>query len=124
MQLLSRLYAREVKPTTRMALCAAGLVYALFAAGCFRLAVEHGYERGISIGEGSFVLVGAAAFFVAASRSKWQAAAVAVGTLPLVGWFVATPWNSGAPFLVASLIAPCIAVGILTRNSLIRTRRT
>lgn len=113
-----------MKPTTRMVLCAAGLVYALFAAGCFRLAIEHGYERGISIGEGSFVLVGAAAFFVAASRSNWQAAAaVAVGTLPLVGWFIATPWNSGAPFLVASLIAPGIAVCILTRNRLIRTRR-
>lgn len=112
-----------MKPVTRMALCAAGLAYALFAAGCFRLAVEHGYERGISIGEGSFVLLGAAAFFVAASRSKWQAAAVAVGTLPLVGWFVATPWNSGPPFLIASLIAPCIAAGILTRNNLIRTKR-
>ena len=55
----------------------------LFAAGCFRLAVEHGYERGVSIGEGSFVLLGAAAFFGAASRSRWQAAAVALGTLPL-----------------------------------------
>src|SRR5207248_3386465 len=65
---------------TRIPLAMAGLVYALFAAGCFRLAVEHGYERGVSIGEGSFVLLGAAAFFVAASRSKWQAAAVAVGT--------------------------------------------
>ena len=112
-----------MKPVTRMALCAAGLVYALFAAGCFRLAIEHGYERGISISEGSFVLLGAAAFFVAASRSKWQAVAVAVGTLPLVGWFLATPWNSGPPFLIASLFAPCIAVGILTRNNLIRTRR-
>src|SRR5438552_10734672 len=109
----------------RIPLAAAGLVYALFAAGCFRLAVEHGYERGVSIGEGSFVLLGAAAFFVAASRSRLQAAAVvALGTLPLVGWFVATPWNSGPPFLVASLIAPCIAAGVLIRNSVMRTRRT
>ena len=112
-----------MKPKTRLPLAVAGLVYALFAAGCFRLAVEHRYERGVSIGEGSFVLLGAAAFFVAASRSRWQAATVALGTLPLVGWFVATPWNSGPPFLVASLIAPCVAAGFLARNSVMRTGR-
>ena len=112
-----------MKRRTRIPLTAAGLVYALFAAGCFRLAVEHGYERGVSIGEGSFVLLGAASFFVAASRSKWQAAAVALGTLPLVGWFVATPWNSGPPFLVASLVAPCVAAGALIRNAVVRARR-
>jgi hypothetical protein len=109
-----------VKPTTRIPLAAAGLIYALFAAGCFRLAVEHGYERGVSIGEGSFVLIGAVALFVAAFRSKWRASAVALGTLPLVGWFLATPWNSGPPFLVASLIAPCIAAGVLMRNRVTR----
>ena len=102
---------------TRIPLAAAGSVYALFTAGCFRLAVEHGYERAVSIGEGSFTLLGAAGLFVAASRSRWQAAAVALGTLPLVGWFVATPWNSGPPFLVASLIAPCVASVALARDS-------
>jgi len=107
----------------RIPLVAAGFVYALFAAGCFRLAVEHGYERAVSLGEGSFVLLGAAGFFVAALRSRWQAAAVALATLPLVGWFVATPWNSGPPFLVASLIAPCIACAALARNSFLRTKR-
>src|SRR5436853_7752465 len=112
-----------MKPKTRLPLAVAGLVYALFAAGCFRLAVKHGYERGVSIGEGSFVLLGAAAFFVAASRSRWQAATVALGTLPLVGWFVATPWNSGPPFLVASLIAPCIASVALARDGFVRTKR-
>jgi hypothetical protein len=112
-----------MKPTTRIPLAMAGLVYALFAAGCFRLAVEHSFERGVSIGEGSFVLLGAAAFFVAASRSKWQASAVTLGTVPLVGWFLATPWNSGPPFLVASLIPPCLASGVLIRNSVMRTRR-
>jgi hypothetical protein len=112
-----------VTPTTRVALAAVGLAYALFAAGCFRLAAEHGYERGVSIGEGSFVLLGAAAFFFSASRSKWQASAVALGTLPLVGWFLATPWNSGPPFLIASLIAPCFATGVLVRNSVMRKRR-
>jgi hypothetical protein len=34
-----------------------------------------------------------------------------LGTVPLVGWFVATPWNSGPPFLVASLVAPLVAIG-------------
>ena len=99
----------------RIVLVAAGLAYAFFAAGCFRLAAEHGYERGVSVGEGSFVLLGAVAFFVAAFR-PWQAASVALGTLPLVVWFAATPWNSGPPFLVASLIAPCIAAAVLTRT--------
>jgi hypothetical protein len=112
-----------VKPKTRSLLAAAGVIYALFAVGCFRLAVAHGYERGVSIGEGAFVLLGAAAFFVAASRSRRQAAAVAVGTLPLVGWFVATPWNSGPPFLVASLIAPCVAAGVLIRHRVMGTSR-
>jgi len=111
-----------VKRRTRISLAAASLIYALFAAGCFRLAIQHGWERGVSIGEGSFVLLGAAAFLVA-SQSRWQASAVALGTLPLVGWFVATPWNSGRPFLVASLIAPCIAASVLIRNSVMRTRR-
>jgi hypothetical protein len=52
-----------VKRKARIPLAAAGLVYALFAAGCFRLAVEHGYERAVSVGEGSFVLLGAAGLF-------------------------------------------------------------
>jgi hypothetical protein len=112
-----------VKRKTRIPLAVAGVVYALFAAGCFRLAVEHGYERAVSVGEGSFVLLGAAGLFVAASRSRWRAAVVALATLPLVGWFVATPWNSGPPFLVASLIAPCIACVVLARNSFVRTKR-
>ena len=112
-----------MKPKARIPLAVAGLVYALFAAGCFRLAVEHGYERGVSIGEGSFVLLGAAGLFVAASRARRPAAAVILGTLPLVGWFLATPWNSGPPFLFASLIAPCIAAGALIRSSVTRTRR-
>lgn len=108
----------------RIPLVAAGFVYALFAGGCFRLAVEHGYERGVSIGEGSFVLLGAAAFFVAAFRARWQAAAVALGTVPLVGWFLATPWNSGPPFLIVSLIAPCLALGVLAHNGVKRMRRS
>jgi hypothetical protein len=112
-----------VKLTTRIALAVAGLVYALFAAGCFRLAVEDGYERGVSIGEGAFVLLGAAALFFSAARSKREASAVVLGTLPLVGWFLATPWNSGPPFLFASLIAPCVATGVLIRSSVMRAGR-
>lgn len=111
------------RPATRILLAAAGLVYALFAAGCFRLAVVHSYERRVSLGEGAFVLIGAAAFFLSASRSEWQASVLALGTLPLVGWFLATPWNSGPPFLIASLIAPSIAAGVLIRNSVMRKSR-
>ena len=108
---------------TRIPLAAAGFVYALFAVGCFRLAIQHGYERGVSLGEGFFVLLGAAGLFIAASVPRWRPAAVVFGTLPLVGWFVATPWNSGPPFLVASLVAPCIAAGVLIRNSVVRATR-
>jgi hypothetical protein len=99
---------------------AAGVVYALFAVGCFRLAVLHDYERAVSIGEGMFTLLGAAGFFAAALRPRSRAALVALGTLPLVGWFVATPWNSGPPFLVASLVAPVIAGTALLRGARVR----
>jgi hypothetical protein len=84
-------------------------VYALFAVSCFRLAVVYDDEVAVSIGEGLFTLVGAAALFAAALRPKWQALIVVVGTLPLVAWFAATPWNSGPPFLIASAVAPVIA---------------
>jgi hypothetical protein len=47
-----------------------------------------------------------------------------VGTLPLVGWFLATSWNSGPPFLIASLFAPCIALAALMCDGLVRMRRT
>ena len=112
-----------MKHIPRLSLALAGLVYALFAAGCFRLAVEHGYERGISIGEGSFVLLGAVALISAAAQSEGRAVAVALGTLPLVGWFLATPWNSGPPFLAAALVAPCVAASVLARNRALRASR-
>jgi hypothetical protein len=49
---------------------------------------------------------------------------VAIGTLPLVGWFLATPWNSGPPFLIASVFAPCIALAALMSDGFTRIRRT
>jgi hypothetical protein len=98
---------------SNVVLVAGGIIYALFAVSCFRLAVIHGYERGISVGEGMFTLVGAAALFVALMRPRLRAAIVVLGTVPLVGWFAATPWNSGPPFLVASLVAPTIAAAAL-----------
>lgn len=112
-----------MRRTTRIPLVAAGVVYAVFAAACFRLAIEHGYERAVSVGEGLFVLLGAAGLLVSAAGSRSPAATVALATLPLVGWFAATPWNSGPPFLIVSLIAPCIACAALARNRLIRERR-
>lgn len=90
-------------------LVAAGVGYSLFAVSCFRLAVVYDDEVAVSIGEGVFTLVGAAAFFAAALQPRWQAPIVGLGTLPLVAWFAATPWNSGPPFLIASTIAPVIA---------------
>jgi hypothetical protein len=101
-----------VRPATTALLLAAGAVYALFAASCFRLAIEHPWERGVSVGEGLFVLLGAVALFSAA-RPRHRAAIVLVGTLPLVGWFLATPWNSGPPFLIASLVVPVVAATVL-----------
>jgi hypothetical protein len=104
-----------VRRQATVPLVAAGVVYALFAAGCFRLASIHDYEMGVSVGEGLFTLVGAVAFFVAVRWQRRWAWIVLVGTLPLVGWFAATPWNSGPPFLVASMIAPVMAVAVVLR---------
>jgi hypothetical protein len=94
-----------------------GLIYTLFAAGCFHLAAIHDYEARVSVGEGLFTLLGAIALFTAAARQRWRAGTVVVGTLPLVGWFLATPWNSGPPFLAASLVVPLIAAAALARQS-------
>ena|SRR5581483_6668803 len=94
-------------------LACGGAAYVLFAAGCFHLAAIHDYEAGVSLGEGLFTLLGAVALFSAVARSTGRAPIVLVGTLPLVGWFLATPWNSGPPFLVASLVAPLAAAAAL-----------
>ena len=107
----------------RLVCVVGGLIYALFALSCFRLAVIHDYEARVSVGEGTFTLVGAAALFAAVARPRWQAAIVFLGTVPLVGWFAATPWNSGPPFLVASLVAPAIAAAAFLRQMQMRIRR-
>lgn len=99
-----------------------GFVYALFALACFRLAAIHDYEAGISVGEGMFTLVGATALFVAVARRRGRPIIVLLGTLPLVGWFAATPWNSGPPFLVASLVTPAIAAAAFLRQKQLRLR--
>ena len=101
-------------------LVAAGVAYALFAVSCFRLAVVYDDEVAVSIGEGLFTLLGAAAFVAAALLTRWRAWIVALGTLPLVFWFAATPWNSGPPFLIASAVAPAIAAAALVRAALTR----
>jgi hypothetical protein len=50
---------------------------------------------------------------------RWQALIVVVGTVPLVGWLATTSWNSGPPFLVASLVAPVLAItAFLWRRSI------
>ena len=95
----------------RLAPAAAGLVYLLFAGACFHL-IGRDDAPGLALGEGLFTLLGAlglAAAVVANSR-RWVIALAT--TLPLVGWFIATPYNSGPPFLIASLIVPAVAVTV------------
>jgi hypothetical protein len=104
-----------VSRTATPVLVSAGLAYALFAAGCFRVALLNGDETAVSVGEGLFTLLGATALLVAVPRPRGRALVVLLGTLPLVGWFAATPWNSGPPFLVASLAVPLAAATILLR---------
>jgi hypothetical protein len=103
-------------------LVAVGAFYAFFAASCFRLALVNGNEVTISLGEGLFTLLGAAALLAAAARGRDRALIVLVGTAPLVGWFIATPWNSGPPFLVISLLAPIVALLCLSAIYLRRDR--
>ena len=111
-----------MKGRATVLLVCGGVIYALFAGACFHLAVIHDYEAGVSVGEGMFTLLGATALFAAVARPGARPLIVVVGTAPLVGWFIATPWNSGPPFLVASLVAPAIAVAALLRQRQLRTR--
>jgi hypothetical protein len=111
-----------VRRQATVLLTCGGVIYALFAAGCFHLAVVHDYEAGASVGEGMFTLLGASALFMALSRPRARALIVVVGTVPLVGWFIATPWNSGPPFLLASLVAPVIAAAAFLHQRRIRGR--
>src|SRR4051812_49502723 len=89
----------------------AAVVYLLFAGACFHL-IGRDDAPGLALGEGLFTLLGGLALLAAtlASGRRWTIALV--GTLPLVGWFVATPYNSGPPFLIASLIVPATAVTV------------
>ena len=94
-----------------LAPAAAGLIYLVFAGACFHL-IGRDDAPGLALGEGLFTLLGAvglAAAVVVRSR-RWMIALAA--TLPLVGWFIATPYNSGPPFLIASLIVPAVAVTV------------
>lgn len=93
----------------RIVIGAGAVVYLLFVVACLRLVLVSPGDRGLSIGEGLFTLIGGLALCRAFFVSRHRALTVFAGTLPLVGWFIATPYNSGPPFLVASLIAPVIA---------------
>ena len=95
----------------RLAPAAAGLVYLLFAGACFHL-IGRDDAPGLALGEGSSrssARSGSPPRSSPASR-RWVIALAA--TLPLVGWFIATPYNSGPPFLIASLIVPAVAVTV------------
>ena len=92
----------------RFLIALGALIYVIFSVSCFRLLwVDAGW--GLAVGEGLFTLLGGIALIAALVVQRRQALLIVAGTLPLVGWFVATPYNSGPPFLVASLIAPVIA---------------
>ena len=95
----------------RLAPAAAGLVYLLFAGACFNL-IGRDDAPGLALGEGLFTLLGALGLGAAVVARRWRWVIALGATLPLVGWFVATPYNSGPPFLVASLIVPAAAVTI------------
>ena len=105
---------------TRLPAALAALVYALFAAGCFRLAVDYDDETMLAVGEGAFTSLGAVALAAAAWGRRHGPAIALLGTLPLVGWFIATPYNSGPPFLVASLVVPVAACAVAVRRRMPR----
>src|SRR3954453_6345604 len=87
----------------------AALVSLLFAGACFHL-IGRDNAPGLALGEGLFTLVGGVALAWGIFDERRRALIVLAGTVPLVGWFVATPYNSGPPFLIASLIVPGAAV--------------
>ena len=90
-------------------IAAGAVIYLLFVVACFRLAWMYHDERGLSTGEGLFTLLGGVALCRAWLVPRYRSLVVLAGTLPLVGWFIATPYNSGPPFLVTSLVAPVIS---------------
>ncbi len=98
------------------ALCV--VVYVLFAAACFRLVwLDKGW--GLALGEGLFTLLGASGLAWATFAHRYRSVVAIAATTPLVGWFLATPRNSGPPYLVASLLAPTGAAvaWLLTRRT-------
>jgi hypothetical protein len=95
----------------RLAPAAAGLIYLLFAVACFHL-IGRDDAPGLALGEGLFTLLGALGLAAAVVVQRWRWVIALAATLPLVGWFIATPYNSGPPFLIASLIVPAVAVTV------------
>ncbi len=95
----------------RLAPAAAGLIYLFFAVACFHL-IGRDDAPGLALGEGLFTLLGALALAAAVVTRSHRWLIALAGTLPLVGWFIATPYNSGPPFLIASLIVPAVAITV------------
>ena len=88
----------------------AAVIYIFFAASCFRLIWAYdGEDWGLAIGEGLFTLLGGIGLVWTTFARRYRAAVAIAATVPLVGWFLATPYNSGPPFLVASLLVPAVA---------------
>jgi hypothetical protein len=95
----------------------AAVVYLLFAGACFHL-IGRDNAPGLALGEGLFTLFGGLALVWGVFDPRRAPAVVLAGTVPLVGWFIATPYNSGPPFLVASVVVPAAACVVGVRRAL------
>src|SRR3954452_20043941 len=96
----------------------AAAIYILFAVACFRLIwVDEAWD--LALGEGLFTLL--AGFGLLWATFGRRRAAFAAG-VPLVVWFVETPFNSGRPFLYASLVVPAAALASMATASAKKSR--
>src|SRR4051794_9058202 len=105
----------------RFASGVAAVIYLLFAVACFRLIwVDEAWD--LALGEGLFTLLAGAGLLWATFGRRWRALAAFAAGVPLVVWFAETPFNSGPPFLYASLVVPAAALACMAAASAKRTR--
>src|SRR3954447_6269609 len=99
----------------------AAAIYILFAVACFRLIwVDEAWD--LALGEGLFTLLAGIGLLWATFGRRWRALAAFAAGVPLVVWFVETPFNSGRPFLYASLVVPAAALASMAAASLKKAR--
>src|SRR3954467_15725534 len=96
----------------RFASGVAAVIYLLFAVACFRLIwIDDAWD--LALGEGFFTLLAGAGLLWATFGRRWRAVAAFLAGIPLVVWFVETPFNSGPPFLYASLVVPAVSLAVV-----------